>query len=109
MAQSRPRKPYAPMLPVRRGFSYDVGESGRERFVAPANGFIMPNMGGSAMSGRGTTKIEVKQSFSLEGATGDTQIYGNVQRMIAQGQRQTLAIVKNQAGNVQSEERLLRG
>jgi hypothetical protein len=94
--------------PVRKGFAYDVGESGRERFVAPANGFIMPNMGGQAQSGRGTMKVEVKQTFSLEGATGDTQIYSNVQRMIAQGQRQTLAIVRDQAGNVQSEQRLLR-
>lgn len=29
---------------VRAGFSYDVGENGRERFVAPANGYIIPNM-----------------------------------------------------------------
>lgn len=29
---------------VRAGFSYDVGENGREKFVAPSNGYIIPNM-----------------------------------------------------------------
>jgi len=94
--------------PVRKGFAYDVGESGRERFVAPANGFIMPNMGGSAQNGGGSQRIDVRQTFVLEGVTGDQAIYANVQRLVAQGQRQTLAIVRDQAGNVQSEQRLLR-
>lgn len=93
--------------PVRRGFSYDVGESGREKFVAPANGFIMPNMGAMAKSA-GPQNITVRQSFDLTGVTGDAQIYGNVQRMIAQGQRQTLAIVQTNAPGVQREQRLLR-
>ncbi len=29
--------------PVRAGWTYDVGENGREKFVAPANGYIIPN------------------------------------------------------------------
>lgn len=36
--------------PVRAGFSYDVGENGREKFIAPANGYIMPNMNAAAAS-----------------------------------------------------------
>ncbi len=94
--------------PVRRGFSYDVGESGREKFVAPADGFIMPNMRAQARV-NGPTRIEVKQSFSFEGSTGDAALDARMRAYVAQGQRQTLAIVKNQASNVQSEERLLRG
>lgn len=93
--------------PVRKGFSYDVGESGREKFIAPANGFIMPNMGATARTA-GAQRVDVRQTFVLEGVNGDQAIYSNVQRLIAQGQRQTLAIVRDQAGNVQSEQRLLR-
>jgi len=93
--------------PVRAGFSYDVGENGREKFVAPANGFIMPNMGAQAKSAS-PQSITVKQSFDLTGVTGDAAIYGNVSRMIAQGQRQTLAIVKTSAPSAQLEQRLLR-
>lgn len=95
--------------PVRAGFSYDVGENGREKFVAPANGYIIPNMGAQAMAAGGSRRIDVRQTFVLEGVNGDAAIYSNVQRLIAQGQRQTLAIVRDQAGNVQSEDRLLRG
>lgn len=29
--------------PVRAGWTYDVGENGREKFVAPASGYIIPN------------------------------------------------------------------
>ena len=57
----------------------------------------------------GPTRIEVKQSFSFEGSTGDAALDARMRAYVAQGQRQTLAIVKNQASNVQSEERLLRG
>lgn len=93
--------------PVRRGFAYDVGESGRERFVAPANGYIVPNMSAQARSAT-PTRVDVRQTFSLEGASGDQEIYANVSRMIAQGQRQTLAIAQSRAPIVQSETRLLR-
>ena len=93
--------------PVRKGFSYDVGESGREKFVAPADGYIMPNMGAQARSA-GAQRIDIRQTFSLEGATGDQAIYGNVQRMIVQGQRQTLAIVEAKAPSAQTTRRLLQ-
>ncbi len=93
--------------PVRKGFSYDVGESGREKFVAPADGYIMPNMGAQARSS-GAQRIDIRQTFSLEGATGDQAIYGNVQRMIVQGQRQTLAIVEAKAPSAQTTRRLLQ-
>lgn len=93
--------------PVRKGFSYDVGESGREKFVAPADGYIMPNMGAQARSA-GAQRIDIRQTFSLEGATGDAAIYGNVQRMIVQGQRQTLAIVEAKAPSAQTTRRLLQ-
>ena len=93
--------------PVRKGFSYDVGESGREKFVAPADGYIMPNMGAQARTA-GAQRIDIRQTFSLEGATGDQAIYGNVQRMIVQGQRQTLAIVEAKAPSAQTTRRLLQ-
>lgn len=93
--------------PVRAGFTYDVGERGREKFVAPANGFIIPNMGASAKS-VSPTSITIRQSFDLAGVTGDQAIYANVGRMIQQGQRQTLAIVKSSAPAAQLEQDLLR-
>ena len=93
--------------PVRAGFSYDVGESGREKFVAPSNGYIIPNMGAQAKS-VGTQSINIRQSFDLSGVSGDAAIYANVRQLIAQGQRQTLAVVKNTAPSAQLEQRLLR-
>lgn len=46
---------------VRAGFSYDVGENGREKFVAPSNGYIIPNMkNATAKAGMsGTVRIMI--------------------------------------------------
>lgn len=93
--------------PVRKGFSYDVGESGREKFVAPADGYIMPNMGAQARTA-GSQRVDVRQTFVLEGVATDQAIYNNVQRMIVQGQRQTLAIVEAKAPSAQTTRRLLQ-
>jgi hypothetical protein len=51
--------------PVRAGLSYDVGELGRERFVAPADGMIIPNdmMGGGRQAVEVTVKTEPSPLF----------------------------------------------
>lgn len=47
--------------PVRAGFSYDVGENGREKFVAPSNGYIIPNMknAGASPGMSGMVRIQI--------------------------------------------------
>lgn len=94
--------------PVRAGFTYDVGENGREKFVAPANGYIIPNMGAQARSGAGTQKIEVRQTFSFEGTTGDAALDARMRAYVREGQRQTLAIVKASAPAERLETQLLK-
>lgn len=58
--------------PVRAGFSYDVGENGREKFVAPANGYIVPNMATANARSAGGGAMSV--NINLAGANGDATI-----------------------------------
>lgn len=54
--------------PVWRGVTYDVGEAGRERFTAPADGFITPHsaMASSSRSG-GDVQVSVPLIIQVEG------------------------------------------
>jgi len=94
--------------PVRAGWSYDVGENGREKFVAPSNGYILPNMNTVAQRASSVTRVEVRQTFDLMGVTGDAAIYSNVSQMIKQGQAETLAIANRAAPGAQRQRALLK-
>src|SRR5690606_18134120 len=89
--------------PVRAGFSYDVGESGREKFVAPADGYIVPNMATANARSMGGGPLSV--NINLAGANGDATI----QRIAMQAARQgTAAAIAQSRTDTANDKRLSR-
>lgn len=90
--------------PVRAGFAYDVGENGREKFVAPANGFIMPNMGAQA-SNAGRSQPVIVQLSVEEGAMFAPKVQAISGSVAVQTTAQGVAYSQDQMQQAQRRQR----
>lgn len=89
--------------PVRAGFSYDVGENGREKFVAPADGYIIPNMATANARSMGGGPLSV--NINLAGANGDATIHRIAMQAARDG---TAAAIAQSRTDTANDKRLSR-